>query len=141
MEFEYVIDDGEVIIIGYVDRLAEHIIIPEFIEGYPVTCIDSGCFSYVYNLKTIIIPPTIRNISSYAFGNLCGLMVNGLEISNARIINDKFIVDPYNFLTILNQIGDDYVIKSDLNNYYLIGMRLCMDNFEKSIKMEIKDGF
>lgn len=141
MEFEYVIENDEVIIIGYVDRLAEHIIISEFIDGYPVTCIDSGSFSYVYNLKTIIIPPTIRNISSYAFGNLRGLIVNGLDISNARIINDKFIVDPYNFLTILNQIGYDYILKSDLNNYYLIGMRLCMYNFAKSIKMEIKDGF
>ena len=137
MEFEYVIENGEVIIIGYSDITVEHIIIPEFIDGLPVTTIGHKAFYNCTILKEIIIPTTINRILYTSFDNLYSVTINSTKITGCHIINNKFIVSAYNFLTILNQIGDDYVIKTDLNWFYLMGTQLYMDNFEKSIKMEI----
>lgn len=137
MEFKYVVENGEVIIIGYSDITVEHIIIPEFIDGLPVTTIDSCSFSYTRNLKTITIPTTIKNISTYAFGDLHNVMINDIIITDTHIINNKFVIDGVNLLTITKQIKSDYILKSDLNNYYLIGTTLYDDLFKKLIKMEI----
>lgn len=137
MEFEYVIENGEVTITGIKDKFIKSIEIPEFIDGLPVTTIGHKAFYDCSSLSMIIIPTTINKIFYTSFDNLYGVTINSTKITGYHIINNKFIASAYNFLTILNQIGDDYVIKTDLNWFYLMGTQLYMDNFEKSIKMKI----
>ena len=137
MEFEYVIENGEVTITGIKDKFIKSIEIPEFIDGLPVTTIGHKAFYDCSSLSMIIIPTTINKIFYTSFDNLYGVTINSTKITGYHIINNKFIASAYNFLTILNQIGDDYVIKTDLNWFYLMGTQLYMDNFEKPIKMEI----
>lgn len=137
MEFEYVIENGEVTITGVEDKFIRSVEIPEYLGDIPVTTIGHKAFYNCTILKEIIIPTTINKIFYTSFDNLYGVTINSTKITGCHIINNKFIVSAYNFLTILNQIGDDYVIKTDLNWFYLMGTQLYMDNFEKSIKMEI----
>lgn len=137
MEFEYVIENGEVIITGVEDKFIKSIEIPEFIDGLPVTTIGHKAFYDCSSLSMIIIPTTINKIFYTSFDNLYGVIVNNIKISSYHIINNKFIVGAYNFLTIYNQINHDYIVKTDEDSFYLIGEQLYQNNFEKSIKMEI----
>ena len=61
-DFYYEIIDGEVTITGHKDKSVKSIIIPEIIDGYPVTRIDLYAFSNFKELIRIIIPNQIINI-------------------------------------------------------------------------------
>lgn len=137
MEFEYIIENGEVTITGIKDKFIQSVEIPEYLGDIPVTTIGHKAFYNCTILKEIIIPTTINRIFYTSFDNLYGVIINNIKISGYHIINNKFIVGGCNFLTILNQINTDYIVKTDENCFYLIGEQLYQNNFEKSIKMKI----
>lgn len=62
---EYEIFDGQVRILG-VTRSEEEIVIPENIEGLPVTAIGEEAF-YQNPCRSVILPETLRTIESAAF--------------------------------------------------------------------------
>ena len=100
MGFEYEIIDDEVTITHLKDRSITSILIPEFIDGYPVT-----------------------NITLYALDGQFLSNVNGYDIiDNPLIINNKFIL--YRGITykIKHNIGNNYIayfIKSCNHRYFI----------------------
>ena len=111
--FEYEIDDGQVIIIGYTNNSVESIVIPEFIEGYPVTSLWEHSFSMCEFLLSITIPISVDTIERSILFNCESIYrINGVEVINDFcIINNKFIYDNEIISKIIYQIGNDYYIE------------------------------
>ncbi len=65
-DFTYTIADGSVTITGY-NIEAEKIVIPQSIEGYPVTQIGANAFKKCSGIKEIVLPETLETIGAYAF--------------------------------------------------------------------------
>lgn len=66
----YEISNGEVTITGhtYYDHdAARELVIPEYIEGYPVTAIDDRAFDTCFAISSVIIPDTVITIGNGAF--------------------------------------------------------------------------
>ena len=68
--FEYSIDDNEVSITGFDSSIGGYVVIPETIEGYPVTSIRGMAFQMCFDVKTVIIPKSVTTIEGFAFA-LC----------------------------------------------------------------------
>ena len=65
---KYRIENGKVTIIGHTDDLPEELVIPETINGYPVTSINSSAFSNFLGLTNVSIPDSVTSIGLAAFG-------------------------------------------------------------------------
>ena len=65
-DFEYTISDGKVTITDYYGE-RPNVIIPDTIEGYPVTEIGSWAFYNCTSLTSITIPDSVTAIGTYAF--------------------------------------------------------------------------
>ena len=63
---EYSIKNGEVTITGCYSYVVS-VVIPETIEGYPVTKIGNNAFEYCNNLESVVIPGSVTTIGYYAF--------------------------------------------------------------------------
>jgi len=74
-QIEYTIENGEVTITSCSSDLCGAFIIPETIEGYPVTEIGSYAFDNCYKLVNIIIPSGVTSIGNRAF-DYCNSMTN-----------------------------------------------------------------
>lgn len=66
-------EDDTIKILGYKNYdynsiVGEHII-PDTIDGYPVTVIGQGAFDHCYGLTKIVLPNSLRVIEDYAFQN------------------------------------------------------------------------
>lgn len=110
MDFEYRIYDNEIKIFKYKNELSKSVIIPEVIDGYPVTRISHFIFLYSNSLKYI----------------------NGIKLINGvNIINDKFIYHHGFFNTIKYIIGSDYATIDNLSYEYFIGENLYNPLFNK----------
>ncbi len=89
---EYIEENGEITIAGYTDSTLIHeIIIPEEIDGKPVTKIGAQGIVNAENVYTIRISKNVKEIDTWGFTNLQGLGAdeygkNGLG----------FVVDPEN---------------------------------------------
>ena len=123
--FEYKIENEEVIITNINYKCVDNIIIPETIEGYPVTTIDSYAFvssdTTTKNIKTITIPESIININCQnGFDCLISIntniinrytreCINNLYVDhNPILINNKFIFAGNRIHKIKYQIANDY---------------------------------
>lgn len=71
------------------DSEATEVIIPEQIEGYPVTIIDGKAFSHCKKLTNITIPDSVIKIYSYAF--------QYSAITNITIPDSVKLIDSYAF--------------------------------------------
>lgn len=66
--FEYFIRNDEVSIIKPITRHNCKVIIPDYIDGYPVTAIEGWAFSeYSYSIDSIVFPSTLKSIGQKAF--------------------------------------------------------------------------
>lgn len=83
-DFEYIFKDGEALITGYIGTNLE-IVIPDTIEGRPVTCIDynyedeHGAFKD-YDMTSIVIPDTVKYINDCAFDDC--VMLENISLSD-----------------------------------------------------------
>lgn len=89
-DFEYEILDGEVEITGYIGTDRD-IVIPDEIEGRPVTSIGKSAFRG-YDLLTLVIPESVVCIEEYAFSRCKCLtdveLPDGLEFLGASAFAD-----------------------------------------------------
>ena len=69
----YEIVDGEVTITDCYDMYSGDMVIPETIEGCPVTAIADEAFAEVYLLESILIPETVTSIGNSAFNGCANL--------------------------------------------------------------------
>lgn len=94
------------IVDGIGDFKGSHLIIPETYNGWPVTKISANAFSNCSQLKSVVIPHTVKTIGDYAFSNCkkltsaevrtyqCGYQENGYAIfSGCSAITDFHVND------------------------------------------------
>jgi hypothetical protein len=72
-DYEYSISDGEVTITEYIGEGGD-VVIPNEIEGLPVTRIDVEVFAWKHNLTSVIIGDNVRIIRNRAFVSCRGLI-------------------------------------------------------------------
>lgn len=70
---KYTITDGKVTITGYTADLPANVVIPETIEGYPVTAIGYRAFLYNNSMSKVTIGNNVATIGSQAFFQ-CGAL-------------------------------------------------------------------
>jgi len=90
-DLTYYEEDGK-ITIEDCNEYAESIIIPNKIDGYPVTTIRDNAFYNCSSLKSITIPNTVTHIGGSAFGNCSSLTSISLpdSITNFDYIDSMF---------------------------------------------------
>ncbi|MBQ8227898.1 MAG: leucine-rich repeat domain-containing protein [Clostridia bacterium] len=81
-DYKYTLDSGEATIVRYNNFDAEEVIVPQTLDGYPVTTIGEFAFSsasevgksfvdttisYTYNFKKITVPAGVKSVERYAF--------------------------------------------------------------------------
>lgn len=81
-DYTYSLDSGNATIVRYNNFTAEEIIVPDTLDGYPVTAVGDFAFSavsevgeswgntvitYSYNYKKITLPASVKTIGRYAF--------------------------------------------------------------------------
>ena len=85
-DFEYYLDEnGNAVIVGYKGSDSE-VVIPSIIAGYSVTTIGNRAFSGNSNIKTLIIPDSVKKIGGYAF-SYCSNM--NIEIPSSVVQIDE----------------------------------------------------
>lgn len=65
----YEITDGEATITGCAQGVNDEIIIPDSIDGYPVTAIGDSAFFNYRDVSVIVLPKSVTKIGDYAFCN------------------------------------------------------------------------
>lgn len=65
--FTYEITNGEVTITGCAEDASGKVVVPDTIEGCPVTAIGRRAFDSKKNITEIVIPSTVKTIGYYAF--------------------------------------------------------------------------
>ena len=120
----HVIDD-EIVISGVNNRNVVSVEIPEFINDYPVTRIESYSFCWCDNLTNIVIPNSVVNIDEDTFAYDSKLkFINNIEIKNRFcVINNRHIWYNTDIFKIKHQIGGDYCAYNDY-----IGLRYFIGN-------------
>lgn len=76
----YYIKNGEVTICGHSHSIAGEIVIPDKINGYPVTTIGVNAFSDCSNITSVSIPSSVTKIEACAFQScteLCSIIIPG----------------------------------------------------------------
>ena len=71
--YTYKINNGEATITKIKKKTKGDVIIPEFIDGYHVTCIATNAFSYRYDITSVTIPDSVKEIKPRAFMSCFGL--------------------------------------------------------------------
>ncbi len=69
----YTINNGKVTITGYTDEMPVDLVIPDTIEGYPVTFIGDSAFIDCTNLTSVTIPNSVTTIDDFAFDGCTNL--------------------------------------------------------------------
>lgn len=107
-------------ITGIKDKTVESIIIPETINGYPVTKITSEALGWLHSLEYLTIPPSVSVISTEALNGSTNInVINGEFIENNFIvINNKFIFNREYLYKIKYQVCGDYVISYGIHLGY-----------------------
>lgn len=126
----HVIDD-EIVISGVNNRNVVSVEIPEFINGYLVTSIESHSFCWCDYLTDIIIPNSVVNIDEDIFAYDSKLkFINNIEIKGGFcVINNRHIWFRTNIFKINYQIGGDYCTDTDYLDlkYFINGLRYWTD--------------
>ena len=86
----YEINNGEVTITGIKDSAGKDIVIPDAIEGYPVTIIGSRAFAYNEGITSVEIPDSVTTIGNAAFYACSGLTSIDIPDSVTTINNTAF---------------------------------------------------
>ncbi|MDR0983711.1 MAG: leucine-rich repeat protein [Ruminococcus sp.] len=88
--FEYIASDGEVTITKYNGK-NERVVIPEVIDGNPVTAIGEKSFQNNNIITEVVFPDTIKSIGNYAFSSCDNLAEVKLSESLTEIGGCAFI--------------------------------------------------
>ncbi len=90
---QYTVTDGGVRITGC-DKSVTELVIPDTIEGKPVTVIDWYAFENHKNLRTVTLPETITHISRFAFVHCISLETVNMPASLYAIEQSAFLDCP-----------------------------------------------
>lgn len=85
---KYSIKDGKATITGFENTISGHIVIPDTIEGCPVTAIKSSAFFECATLTGIVVPDSVTSIGGYAFRN-CKSLESVVLPENLAVIDKQ----------------------------------------------------
>jgi hypothetical protein len=89
-QFTFTTNNGAITITGYNAGINRAIVVPDTINGYPVTSIGDYAFQFIGNgLTNVTIPNSVTNIGSYAFFD-CGFTSLTLGTNIIRIGTNAF---------------------------------------------------
>ena len=89
-DIRYYIKDGEVTISGHSRSVSGKVVIPDTIDGCPVTAIGISAFSDCDSITSVSIPDTVTKIETCAFQACTGLDYINIPTSVAYIGNQAF---------------------------------------------------
>lgn len=95
-DFIYSISNGEVTITGY-KGIDTEVVIPDTIEGVPVTSIGNRAFQYCRNLTSITIPNSVTSIGSSHYGS-DGAFYGCTSLTSITIPDSVTYIGPETFL-------------------------------------------
>ena len=87
--FTYTVTDGSATITGYTGTATE-LVIPDEIDGYPVTYIENGAFRGNTSITHVTLPETLQYIGSGSFSGCTGLLTLTLPDSVLMIFKSGF---------------------------------------------------
>ena len=121
-EFNNLNGDIGITITGIKDCNVESIIIPERINGYPVTTITSEALGWLHSLEYLTIPPSVSVMGTETLHGSTNIkVINGEFIEdNFIVINNRFIFNCEYVHNIEYQVGGDYVISYGVHLGYFI---------------------
>lgn len=91
---EYKVTNGEVTITRYAGTEAvDSVVVPEEINGNPVTAIGDGAFGGVAKVKTVILPKSIQKIGMMAFFGSTDMQINLADLESLTYIGAYAFVD------------------------------------------------
>lgn len=73
-QWKYILEDGNATITGNVEEPSGELVVPEVLDGHPVTGIGAGAFQYCNDLTRITLPNSVTTIGGEAFDSCWGLM-------------------------------------------------------------------
>jgi hypothetical protein len=85
-QFNYTTNDGTIMITGYTGASGV-IVIPDTINGLPVTSITNYAFANSYNVTSVTIPSSVTNIGFAAFINNAGLTNISVNLGNSNYVS------------------------------------------------------
>ncbi|MBR2731251.1 MAG: leucine-rich repeat protein, partial [Clostridia bacterium] len=150
-DFEYEVQDGTAVIKECNKNAAGGIVIPEAINGYPVTSIDGSAFWQCTKITSVTIPGSVKTIGAHAFygcSALTSLIIkNGVSVISQDAFQDCTSLSAISLPDSVTTIGWDafqntkyYNTASNwVHNVLYIGNHLIKAN-ELSGSYEIKPG-
>ncbi len=120
-DFEYRIKDGKAKIVKFTGYDVSKVVIPEEIEGYPVTSIGVNAFEGFSNLKKIDLPQTLVSIEDEAFA-YCENLTNIYIPKNVSSIGDNVFegCDNIVIMTVKNCYAETYAKENNIKKKFII---------------------
>ena len=120
--WEYEVEEGTVTVTGYVGK-DEAVVIPDRIEGMPVTAITKDAFAYNRKITSVVLPRDLVEIPDGAFQN-CSALTEVTLGSKVKTIGDRafsecFRLYSVNFPKGLTTIGNEAFCRCSLNTCQL----------------------
>jgi hypothetical protein len=116
-QFAFVTNNGAIIITGYSGSGAA--VIPNTTNGYPVTSINYGAFSFNAGLTGITIPNNITNIGGRAFYYCTGLAKINVDDGNPAYSSTNGVLFNHNLTTLVDfpaGLGGSYLVPNSVTN-------------------------
>ena len=136
-EFKYLLDHNSktATLVGIEGGLSQNVEIPPYVDTYPVTKIGNQAFLNRRNLRSIVIPDTVREIGNEAF---CGCQVlktveipeGVLSIGNAAFMECSFLNDIV-LPESVNYIGD--LVFSSCKNLHSVTLPSRVEHFGSAV--------
>lgn len=118
-QFLFTINNGAVTITGYTDT-ATSVVIPESLDGYPVTAIGPAAFMRNNGIDTVSIPDTVTNIGTNAFEGCAYLTGITVDPANPAFSSLNGVLFNQNQTVLIAFPGDDalgsYTIPATVTN-------------------------
>ena len=124
----YTVSNGEVTI-THCDKSATEVVVPETIEGCPVTAIGNRAFSNCIDLTSVKFPDSITSIGSNAFSMCSALTSVSIPSSVTAIDHNAF----YKCTQLTSIIIHDSITSIGYDAFYDTGYYNNDDNWENGI--------
>ena len=114
-DFDFELVNSEIIITDCDMESTGDIIIPETIDGYPVTTIAEHAFTSCYRITSVVIPDSVITIGDYAFSGCDGLK-NVTIGSGVKTLGNSVFWACENLETVVIENGVTYISDKMFSN-------------------------